>query len=366
MSSLTSSLLNFFGARVPSGQTDGLTKTYYDYSIDELKAMTILERLSIRDWNVEIFTLLITLGLVLIWKIGLTYNESKVKKWLTKHEQVFKDQFYQFGTSSNEIYIKDSAEDFASYATGRLNISHLNINFNLEPRHNMFFYIMEVIFSFFVKAITKPEDKIELRITLDKFANDKIDECIWAIVNKEQMNKYRESNYYISLTKTSDSELLPREFVFMSEVPDLNEALFTKDLKDSIQNSGKILRFLAITDQPNDKPTKIQDTRPFKRFILQLNFPSSEEEYENSKKLVNSFITLVDHAVKKEFKPETIKKILKTREVEINKLKKIDEDLKKEEAEAKRIAKLKNLSEEEQKKLEKKRQRKALKQQRIR
>lgn len=285
---------------------------------------------------------------------------------MKKHEGVLKNQFYQVGVSPDSLIIEDNPESFASYATGRVNIAQFEIRFTLQPRHNLFLYFMEVVLSFFFTSIVKPEDRVDIAVTLDKPASEKLEQYIWAIVNKDNMNKYRELNYYLSLTRTTDSDKLPLQFVFMSEAPELNTTLYSEEMNKALLSSAKVLRFMAVTDQSQEKPLLIAETRPNKRFILQLNFPGSSSEVEGSKLLLEAFIQFIDRAVKKEIKPETVKKVLKVRDAEIKKIQKKNEELAKEADELLRAEKRRNMTEEQQKKLEKKKQKKLMRLQRVR
>ncbi|GMF50790.1 unnamed protein product [[Candida] boidinii] len=109
-----------------------------------------------------------------------------------------------------------------------------------------------------------------------------------------------------------------------------------------------------------------------------MRVPKGDSQLKASVKLVKYVIGYIDFIVEKAaFRPELTRRIKKTRDAEIAKLKKIAEDAKKEELEAKRIEEQKKLREEqsklspeEQKKIEKKqqekKQRKLEKKQRVR
>lgn len=121
--------------------------------MEQLNAMTVWQRLQIRDWRLEIFTMGFIAIFVFLFKAGDLYNKSKVTGFLSGISEVMNKQFYQFGVSPNQLYIKDSSENYSSYATGRVNIASVQINFTLVPRYNVFLWILESGFHSFLQML---------------------------------------------------------------------------------------------------------------------------------------------------------------------------------------------------------------------
>ncbi|QWU86328.1 hypothetical protein CA3LBN_000546 [Candidozyma haemuli] len=351
-------------------------KLYTSYTLDELTSMTLLERVKISDWRMEIFTLAFTFLFVLFYKGGDLYNYSKVSSFLAGVKDVFEDNFAQYGVGDGKLYVKDSAESYSSYASGRENIEKVNINFKLAPRQNIFLWIMETGFSFFTESVPAPNDRVDISIT----PSGDYENFISAIVSKIGMSDHRKFNYYLALTKTSDSDKLPESFVFMSEVNEFHEKTFTEKLASSLTlGLASVVRFIAFTDQPNEKPEAIRDLYPQRRVVISLNLTGNKQELKEVSDVLGAVFEIVDELSEKKitFKPEAVRKVVKNRELEISKLEKLEEDIKKE-AEAEERAKLKrqerekfrNLSREEQMKAEKKaqdrKQRKAMKKMKVR
>lgn len=331
------------------------------HSLEELHAMTIWERLQTNDWTLEIVTLSFTLGYVFLFMVGDYYNKSKVSLFLAGIAPTMKKNFYQFGTSANELYIKDSAENFASYASGRVNIESVKIKFSLQPRHNIFIWFFEFLLSFFTNSVPTPQDKVDIVIK----PSVEYDNFISGVVAKIGMNDVRQENYYLSLTKTTDSDNLPPYFVYMGEVNEFQEKLTTPEIKSVLNNqeTPKFLKFFAFTDQSSEKPFAIKQCYPQRKIILSTYLTSNKNQLKQLNLLLDALFNLVDKLAAKEisFRPESLKKIVKTREVEISKIQKLLDQKKQEEIEYEK-AKLKKqeresirkLSKEEQIKFEKK------------
>lgn len=335
-------------------------------------AMTILQRVQAYDWTKEAVILASILAYILLHMVGVRLNRRKVTSWISANKEVLTNQFYQVGTragaDTNDLLSlteEDGATAYTTYATGRLNVQSLIVRFRLLGRQNFITLSMEYITSFFFNGFT-PRDAVDVVITPDKTASKKIEPFIFAIVHKEKMRTAREDNYYLSLTRTVDSAKLPPTFTFMSEATEINEALFTEELSEAIQEAGNVLNYIAITDQASNAPSGLEDVEPQTLVAISLNYPSNEAEGRASAKLINTALNLVDHLVsKKPWRPEVARKIKATREAEIKKIQRSIEAAKAEEiaqkkAEQKReeTKSERNLSQAEQKKLEQKRREK--------
>lgn len=337
---------------------------FHHYSVEELTAMSLWQRLKTNDWRLEYFTILFTIAFVFVYKLGDWYNQSRVTSFLNGVKGVFEKNFYQFGVGDGKLYEKDSAESYASYATGRKNISKVNLVFRLAPRQNVFVWLMEIAFSYFTESVLYPSDRVEIVVS----PSADYDNFITAVVSKLGMSEYRKFNYYLALTRTSDSDLLPQSFVFMSEVNEYQEKTFTAKLADSFKaNMASFVRYVAFTDQPSEKPVAIRDLLPHRRVVISLNLVTGKSELAQISELLDSVFDVIDKIAENEitFRPEAARKVVKAREVEIAKIKKIEETARQEEL-AEEMAKVRkeerqkvrNLSREEQLKAEKKAQEK--------
>lgn len=340
--------------------------------------MGLVNRIKLQDWRLEAITLGTIVVFCVLFKLGDLYNQRKVTAYLNGVAAVFKDNFYQFGVAADKLYIKDSAESYTGYATGRVNIEKVKIDFRLQPRHNLFVLLLESVLSFFSANVQTPTDKVEITITPS--TEGEYDNFITAIVSKIGMNDFRKFNYFLSLTKTSDSDQLPQSYVFMSEANELQEKTLTPQIRDALTlETASWLRYIAFTDQSAEKPEKLIDYAPKRRIVIATDLVSSSKQLQQLSEVLAGVFSLVDRLVSKEvtIKPETLRKVVKTRESELAKWQKLEDEYNKEKladerAKLKREERLRNrnLSDAEQAKLDKKaaekKQRKAAKKQRMR
>lgn len=349
---------------------------YADLTLEQLQSMTLWERLRSNDWKIEYITIAFTLAFILLYKVGDYWNEQKVRKFLDAQADVLTRNFAQFGVSPLLTYVKDNSEAYSSYATGRANIASVDFTFKLQPRHNLFVWILELILSYFVESVLTPQDRVDIVIT----PSAEYDNFISAIVSKIGMNDFRKFNYYLSLTKTSDSAKLPELFVFMSESSEFQEKTLTEELRQALKlETASFLRYVAFTDQPVERPQSVFECAPHRRIVISSKLVGGKDQLAQIAKILSATFNLVDNLATKKltFKPEALRKVVKTREAEISKIKKIQEEIKaeikaEEQAKLKRDerAKARNLSSAEQEKLDRKalekKQKKAMKKQKVR
>lgn len=353
-----------------------LNKKISQYSLEDLNAMGIWGRIKVNDWTLEYITLAFTAIFIVCFKIGDIYNNRLVVKFLDGVKDTMESNFFQYGTSKDDLYIKDNAENYSSYATGRTNIARVRMDFKLRPRHNIFVWFLEGVMSFFTEAVQKPIDKVDIVIT----PSVAYDNFIVGIVSKLGMNIFRKFNYFLSLTKTQDSPNLPESFVFMSEGNEFQEKVMTNELAESLTlQSADYIRYISFTDQATERPEKPEGFAPFRRVIVSLKLSSSKDDLKQISNTLENIFGIIDDLASKKitFKADSLKKVAKTREVELAKVVKAEE-LAKQEEQAEEQARLKkeerdrvrNLSTEEQIKLEKKemekKQKKAQKKQKVR
>lgn len=191
-----------------------------------------------------------------------------------------------------------------------------------------------------------------------KAGNSTYDGFVFAIVNKSAMRRLRDERYDVSLTFTKDHAKLPAWATVMSESAEVTETLLTKDLVAAVEKAGETLEYLIVTDQPIEKPTKLEEAVPRKRLYLRMKVPSASD-YSNTLPLFQTLLRLPDHLVQNaHFRPEVLKKLTQTREAETKKLKRVSDE--EAEEERKKLAekvkkeerdrKMKGMSAEEQRK----------------
>lgn len=300
-------------------------------------------------------------AIVLLFTVGAKLNQGKVDSFFAALRDILNENFAQVGVNGEKLYIKDSANEFVGYATGRVNVKSVLFNFKLTPRQNLLQYFFESLFSAFFAAIPAPNDTVDL--TLQFHSDAQVAPFTFAIVNKDGMNKAREENYYLSLSKTvEDENLLPINYVFMSESAELNTNLVTPELTQTLRKSGKILKYLAVSDLPSAKPTKTsQYANTTTKIHVKLDLRTDSQSLKTINELVAELLKLADViAAPYVLKPDQQKKINITRTQELTKLQKSiqdakDEELREAKLEAEREARRNNgLSRDEQEKLDRK------------
>ncbi|CAG8876995.1 unnamed protein product [Penicillium nalgiovense] len=247
-----------------------------------------------------------------------------------------------------------SACEFASYATGRQNVAFLDVNLKMPKRYNPITFIMEYVFSFFFESWEPPVEKYEALVyafdgkekdLVPVLAKDSVpvkvpsstyDGFIWAVVHKSHMRKFRNDRYDASLTFSKDNPKLPSWVTVMTESAEISDTLLTPELIQAIEQAGNDFEYLIVTDQPIDRPTKIDETIPKKRIQLSANLASSPSGYTSTLPLFNQFLCLSDKLVASaHFRGEVMRKVRNIREEEIKRLRRVDEE---EKAEERRIA----------------------------
>lgn len=341
-----------------------------EYTPEAWAALSIQERLLHYDWSKEAFILAFIVFYVGLFYLGASFNKKKINGWVDANKAVLASQFYQIGANpvgvkDRKILVSDTPSNFTTYATGRVNIDSLTAKSKLKTRQNILTLIFEYVFSFFMDAVPVPADEVTITLKLNKSAN--VPDGIWAIVHKDAMRKAREDLYFLSLTKTSDSDKLPVSCVFMSENSELTEKLYNPALKELLTETAPYFRYLAITDLPAERPNKASEYEKSlvgatKTVVLKLNIPSGATDLAKTAQLLETAINLADTAAKLNLRPEVAKKIRATREAEMKKVQKVaDEERAEEEAEKRAAAKkeaetkaISSLSPEAQRKAEQK------------
>lgn len=260
------------------------------------------ERHSLSDFKQEgiIFAFLVVIIFIHLW--GTSSNRAKAKAWINAHTSALEKEFALVGfggrktPSAEEVENADllqagvqgklnlpvdllkekSLNQFATYATGRLNIAFMDVNLNLHKRYNPLSIIAEYVISFFFDSMPAPVERMDAIIypfdgrealsvpgqipgAAELRARDTksgYDGFVWAVVSKQTMKQLRDERFDVSITSTKDSPKLPNWVTVMSESAEVTDLLLTPDLIKAIEEAGDSFEHLIVTDQPIDKPTK--------------------------------------------------------------------------------------------------------------
>lgn len=305
---------------------NALNEKYLSLTFEEQKNMSIWERVKVYNWTFELVALSI-LGLVfLFYKAGVMINESRAKRLFDSLNDFLKDdlQFARVGFSSKDApkvsYIEEAQKTwFTSFATGRSAIASLSVRVHMYSRSNPVAMVMEKLLAFafpsaviqdvaeYCEIVVRPSgvyvsnETAKPNLNADEVLNNF--KFVTSIVNKSQMNEVRRDNYYFSLTRTSESDKLPIEYVFMSEINQLND--FTlhyagAKLKQKLKNASKILHFISFTDLPVIKPLtdKLWNSTQQPRAVIHFSIPTSKEDLKNLQEIISSVVEIFDEFTK--------------------------------------------------------------------
>ncbi|KAJ5855981.1 uncharacterized protein N7529_009925 [Penicillium soppii] len=330
----------------------------------------VWERTSPSDFKQEAMIMPVILVIVLFHLWGGRKNRQRAKAWAQAHTPSLQKEFAVVGfdgisrqapegvtaeLANPESVLKEkSASEFAAYATGRQNVAFLDVSIKMPKRYNPITYVMEYGLSFFFESWEPPVEKYEaLLYAFDgkekdlvpvlsrdtapvKVPSSTYDGFIWAVVHKSHMRKFRNDRYDASITFSKDNPKLPSWVTVMTESAEISDTLLTPELIQAIEQAGNDFEYLIVTDQPVDRPTKIEETTPKKRIELSANLASSAAGYNSTLPLFNQFLRLSDKLVASaHFRAEVIRKVRNVREEEIKKLRRVEEE---EKAEERRIA----------------------------
>lgn len=329
------------------------------------------ERTQLSDFRNEAILLPFLILAIVVHLWGTKTNRRKSKKWMAAHAPVLGSEFALVGYGSKptqvegevtadslpaELLVEKTTQDFQSYATGRQNIAWVDLKLQLLRLSNPPLMGAEWLLSLFFESFQAPRQVMETIIysfdgnekkfvlpgvpgseeVAPKVGNSAYDGFVFAIVNKSAMRHLRDERYDVSLTYTKDHAKLPAWATVMSESAEVTEAMLTKDLIAAVEKAGEALEYLIVTDQPIEKPTKLEEAVPRKRLYLCTKVPSGSD-YSNTLPLFQTVLRLPDHLVQSaHFRPEILRKLNQTREAEIKKLKRVSDE--EAEEERKRVA----------------------------
>jgi Protein of unknown function (DUF1682) len=331
----------------------------------------VWERTQLSDFKSEAILLPFLILAIVVHLWGTKTNRRKSKKWMAAHAPVLSSEFALVGYENKPtqlegevaadslpagLLMEKTTQDFQSYATGRQNIAWVDLKLQLLRLSNPPLMGAEWLLSLFFESFQAPRQVMETVIysfdgnekkfvlpgvpgseeVAPKVGNSTYDGFVFAIVNKSAMRHLRDERYDVSLTYTKDHAKLPAWATVMSESAEVTETMLTKDLIAAVEKAGEALEYLIVTDQPIDKPTKLEEAVPRKRLYLCTKVPSGSD-YSNTLPLFQTVLRLPDHLVQSaHFRPEVLRKLNQTREAEIKKLKRVSDE--EAEEERKRLA----------------------------
>ncbi|KAF2646500.1 DUF1682-domain-containing protein [Massarina eburnea CBS 473.64] len=332
----------------------------------------VWERATIDDFKLELYVLPFIFVVVAVHLWGTRRNRSKARHWVRSHAPVLQQEFAQVGYQRPQASVDDvgavglaqatekalqeskdpslllreqAANEFITYATGRQNVAFIDFKLSLAKRYNPLMEIGELALSLFFESMPAPRERLEATSYVfdgressiapyynkgeqkKNVPNSTFDGFVFAVVHKDLMKRLREDRYDLSLTATKDHARLPIWTTTMSESAAVTDAVLTPELIKAIHDAGDKFEALVITDQPMDQPKKLDDTVPRKRINLSLKLESSGTPYDSTLPIFQQFLRLPDFlATHAHFRPEAMRRIKATREEQIARIRKIDDE----------------------------------------
>ncbi|KAI9800182.1 MAG: hypothetical protein M1826_005360 [Phylliscum demangeonii] len=338
----------------------------------------------------ELLVLPFILIAILVHLWGTRVNRRIVRAWADTHIPLLRNEYAQVGfragqgqsqgpsaakvgsSQSDTAFIDDEVvkektqREYATYATGRQNVAYTEITLSLFKRYNPLSWAAEsvggVVFASLdtpteqMEAVTYPFDGKEAELVplpsgpkgadaLPRKGNSSAsayDNVVWAIVHKDRMQKVRDERYDLSLTSTKDHPKLPNWLTVMSESAEVTETLLTAELIEVVAAAGDLFGHLIVTDQPLDRPNKLEETTAQKRIYLSTRLSTTSittttAATPTTGPLFALFLRLPDTLVSTaHFRPEVARKLRQTRDEQQSKLRRAADDEKAEERQTKR------------------------------
>ncbi|CCH61936.1 hypothetical protein TBLA_0F04030 [Henningerozyma blattae CBS 6284] len=356
---------------------DDMNLHYYSTPYEELKAMSTFERIQLYNWTFEMGIACLLMFIYFIHWGGNRINVTRANRLFNSLQDFFsKDlQFSKVGFIENEKPKSYHSENqntwFTTFATGRSTIESVTVKAHMYARSNPVSLIMESILGwFFSSLVVKDLDEfVEIVIkpngiyvanensTINNSSKDilKNYKFVTSVVNKTYMNTSRRDYYFLSCTHVTDNEILPVDYVFMSDVNQLNSFIPTYSKKsfitETLTNAVDLLQFVSFTDLPTGHPNsdKKFTADSISRAIIRTNIPKSKKDVETLQQVISAVIEIYDNCTRELTQngssalitPEILKKTNNFRSQELAKIvkemKKIEmEDLKEKKLEAER------------------------------
>lgn len=267
----------------------------------------VWERTSPKDFIQEAIVLPFIIIIVAFHLWGTRKNRRKAKVWAQAHVPILENEFAVVGyggvrrtpsvenvqgeglaqaslspnlTVPESVLKEKSAQEYATYATGRQNVAFVDVSIKLLKRYNPIFVFGDYVLSIFFDSWPYPVERVEVtNYAFDgkekdlvptptaaekeqlepkggKGNNSTYDGFVFGIVHKNCMRRLRESRYDISLTFTKDHPKLPEWATVMSESAEITDTILTAELSSAIEQAGETFEYLIISDQPLDRPAR--------------------------------------------------------------------------------------------------------------
>jgi hypothetical protein len=244
----------------------------------------VWERTQLSDFQQELYFLPLFLIVIFVHVFGLSQNKARARDWAKHHAPVLRYEFAKVGFGKqpedpneidDEFFRKETAAEYSTYATGRANVSCMDVKITLVKRYNPLVILGEHVIGFFAEGVPATVERMEATLfTFDgkesalvprardapppKVSSSTYDGFVWAVINKGHLKKLRDKRYDVSLTTTKDHAKLPNWVTVQSESAEITDALLTPELIKAIEDAGDLFEYILVTDQPATRPEKYE------------------------------------------------------------------------------------------------------------
>lgn len=308
-----------------SALVNSFNDEYMSRSYEELKQMTLLQRVTLYNWTFEIGAIVVIALVFAFYRLGLYYNTRitdglflQLNDYLKNDQQFARVGFANKDGSKLQYLAEQQKTWFTTFATGRSAIESLCVRTHMYERGNPAAMFMERLLGTFFPSLTvrdlgefceivvKPNGIHVANETAKPNANasDILNsfKFVTSVVHKSSMNEVRRDNYYLSLTRTSESAKLPMEYVYMSEMNQLNEfiAHYAPNFLQVLKEASSILHSISFTDLPTEKPLtdKKWNANLLPRAVIRTSVPSNDAQLKALKDVIGLVIGVYDNFTK--------------------------------------------------------------------
>jgi len=305
--------------------TNDRVNEFDDYSIGGL----------IFKFWMEILVIFFLIGYGINFILGKKKNAVLVESWAKKNRELFEQNFALVGVDEKgHMILKESNSVFKCYCSGRINCESLMAVVELQKRHDLVFYAIEMF--------SNGRDIL----TIDVEMNDvDMEPFVFAIVSKREEKQLRKDlkdlNSMFTQNYTNIVPNFPKKLVILSELEEIIPAIITNEVLATIIKYEQYFIKMHFTDQ---NPYNTKTKKKLLRFVYAL---PAITELEQLSTLMKMAIYFIDQVPKLYFSAQNKKTIEKNRMLAQEKLLKETHSQRQEAAQQRKIDK--KQKEEEQK-----------------